>query len=101
MSVVTTIGLDIAKHVFHAHGADAAGRAVFSRRLTRGKLLDFFAAHPRCVVALEACGGAHHARQEAAHAGHGRARQQNGAHRLGGAGQTGRLQGSGRSRGVS
>jgi transposase len=33
---------------------------VFSRRLTRGKLLDFFTAHPRCVVALEACGGAHH-----------------------------------------
>lgn len=33
---------------------------VFSRRLTRGKLLDFFAGQPRCVVALEACGGAHH-----------------------------------------
>jgi transposase len=60
VSEVTTIGLDIAKHVFHAHVADATGRAVFSRRLTRGKLLDFFAAHPRCRVALEACGGAHH-----------------------------------------
>ena len=56
----TTIGVDIAKHVFHAHGADAAGRAVFSRRLTRGKLLDFFVRHPRFLVALEACGGAHH-----------------------------------------
>jgi hypothetical protein len=41
MSEATTIGLDIAKHVFHAHGADATGRIVFSRRLTRGKLLDF------------------------------------------------------------
>ena len=60
VSEVTTIGLDIAKHVFHAHGADERGAMVFSRRLTRGKLLDFFTAHPRCVVALEACGGAHH-----------------------------------------
>ncbi|WP_199560262.1 transposase [Sphingomonas psychrotolerans] len=33
---------------------------VFSRRLTRGKLLEFFAGQRRCAVALEACGGAHH-----------------------------------------
>jgi transposase len=70
VSEVTTIGLDIAKHVFHAHGADAAGRAVFSRRLTRGKLLDFFASQPRCVVALEACGGAHHWARELQAMGH-------------------------------
>ncbi|GFE77154.1 hypothetical protein NTCA1_48030 [Novosphingobium sp. TCA1] len=60
MSQVTTIGLDIAKNVFHAHGADERGAMVFSRRLTRGKLLEFFAGQPACVVALEACGGAHH-----------------------------------------
>jgi transposase len=57
---VSIVGLDIAKNVFHAHGADASGRMVFSRRISRGKLLDFFASQPRCVVALEACGGAHH-----------------------------------------
>ena len=60
MSQVITIGLDIAKNVFHAHGADERGAMVFSRKLTRGKLLDFFAGQPACVVALEACGGAHH-----------------------------------------
>lgn len=70
MSKVTTIGLDIAKHVFHAHGADERGGTVFSRRLTRGKLLDFFARHPRCVVALEACGGAHHWARELRAMGH-------------------------------
>ena len=59
MSEVTTIGLDIAKNVFHAHGADRTGRTVFSRKLTRGKLLNFFVSQPRCTVALEACGGAH------------------------------------------
>ena len=60
MSEVIIIGLDIAKYVFHVHGADERGRAIFSKRISRGKLLDFFAAHPRCRVELEACGGAHH-----------------------------------------
>lgn len=70
MADVSTIGLDIAKAVFHAHGADASGRLVFSRRLTRAKLLEFFAAQPRCVVALEACGGAHHWARELTLLGH-------------------------------
>ena len=70
MSEVTTIGLDIAKTVFHAHGADGTGRMVFSRRLTRAKLLDFFAAQPACTIALEACGGAHHWARQLTHLGH-------------------------------
>lgn len=60
MAEVSMIGLDIAKQVFHAHGADETGATVFSRRVTRQKLLEFFASQPRCVVAMEACGGAHH-----------------------------------------
>ncbi|MGY4420670.1 transposase [Bradyrhizobium sp. JR6.1] len=60
MSEVITVGLDIAKHVFHARGADERGRAIFCKRISRRKLLDFFAAQPSCTVALEACGGAHH-----------------------------------------
>ena len=56
MEEAITIGLDIAKHVFHAHGADERGRALFSKRISRGKVLEFFAAKPPCVVALEACG---------------------------------------------
>ena len=60
MSQVITIGLDIAKNAFHAHGADERGVAVFSRKLSRSKLLDFFAAQPACLVAMEACSGAHH-----------------------------------------
>jgi transposase len=70
MNEITTIGLDIAKHVFHAHGADVGGRTVFSRKITRGKLLDFFASQSRCIVALEACGGAHHWARELQAMGH-------------------------------
>ena len=39
MKQAITIGLDIAKHVFQAHGADAAGHVLFRKRLTRAKLL--------------------------------------------------------------
>jgi transposase len=67
---VTTIGLDIAKNVFQAHGADAVGGQLFSRRITRGKLLEFFATQPKCLVALEACGGAHHWARELMKIGH-------------------------------
>jgi len=58
MAEVGTIGLDIARTVFHALGADAGGQMVVGRRLIRAKLLEFLAAQPRCVVTLEAAGGA-------------------------------------------
>ena len=58
MSEVSTIGLDIAKQVFQARGVDALGQVVFRKRLTRTKLVEFFRSQPRCLVALEACGGA-------------------------------------------
>jgi len=67
---VTTIGLDIAKQIFHAHGAGSSGAPVFSRRITRQKLIQFFASQPRCVVAMEACAGAHHWGRELMRLGH-------------------------------
>ena len=70
MSEVSTIGLDIAKQAFQAHGADASGRVVFRRKIVRAKLIEFFSSQPRCVVALEACGGAHHWGRQLAKLGH-------------------------------
>ncbi len=70
MDQASTIGLDIAKRVFQAHGADASGRVVFRKRLTRAKLLEFFASQPPCVVAMEACAGAHHWAREIGRLGH-------------------------------
>ena len=43
---ITTIGLDIAKRVFQAHVADAAGKAAFRRKLQRAEVRTFFAAMP-------------------------------------------------------
>lgn len=60
MENVATIGLDIAKDVFQVHGAAADGTPLFNRKLRRAEVLSFFKSLPKCVVALEACGTAHH-----------------------------------------
>jgi transposase len=36
---VSTVGLDLAKSIFQAHGADASGEVVFRKKLGRGRLL--------------------------------------------------------------
>ena len=70
MGEVSTVGLDIAKSIFQAHGADGAGGIVFRKKLGRGRLLAFFASLPPCLVAMEACAGAHHWGRELAKLGH-------------------------------
>ena len=39
MSEVTTIGLDLAKHVFQVHGVDAEGATVLRKQLRRARFL--------------------------------------------------------------
>ncbi|MCP3468003.1 IS110 family transposase [Bradyrhizobium sp. CCGUVB23] len=67
---VSTIGLDLAKNVFQAHGANAAGVTIFRKQLRRNKVLEFFAKQPACLVAMEACAGAHHWAREIGKLGH-------------------------------
>ena len=70
LSSVTTVGLDLAKHVFQVHGVDASGRVVVAKAIRRNKLLEFFASLPPCLVGLEACGSAHHWARELIKLGH-------------------------------
>ncbi len=42
MGDVSTIGLDLAKSVFQAHGADEIGKVVFRKKLRRDQVLEFF-----------------------------------------------------------
>jgi transposase len=60
MGEVSTIGLDIAKSVFQVHGVDSDGAVVIRKRVSRAKVLEFFAALPSCLVGIEACPSAHH-----------------------------------------
>jgi transposase len=70
MGEVSTIGLDIAKAVFQVHGVDGAGTVVIRKRVSRAKMLEFFAALPPCLVGIEACPSAHHWARELAGLGH-------------------------------
>src|SRR5256885_3646838 len=70
MSEITTIGLDLGKHVFQVHGVDAEGTTVLRRQLRRGQVLAFFSRLPRCVIGLEACATAHYWARELSALGH-------------------------------
>ena len=70
MGEVSTIGLDLAKLIFQAHGADASGAVIFRKKLRRDQVLPFFAAQPKCLVAMEACASSHFWAREIAALGH-------------------------------
>lgn len=70
MGKVSTIGLDIAKSVFQVHGVDSSGAVVIRKRVSRLKLLEFFAALPPCLIGIEACPSAHHWGRELQALGH-------------------------------
>jgi len=57
---ITTLGIDLAKNVFHVHGRDAAGRPVLQKQFSRAALVKFMAILPSCRVGLEVCGGANY-----------------------------------------
>src|SRR5688572_3114850 len=67
---VSTIGLDIAKNVFQAHGVDAAGHTVITRQLRRGQMIGYFEKLSPCLVGIEACATAHHWARELTELGH-------------------------------
>ena len=70
MEKITTVGLDLAKQVMAVHGVDVMGRRVMRKVLRRDALLAWSAALPPCVIAMEACGGAHYWARELTRQGH-------------------------------
>src|SRR3954470_6607139 len=70
MERVVTIGFDIAKSVFQVHGIDATGTVVVRRKLSRGRVLTFFEALPRCLIGMEACNTSHYWARELIALGH-------------------------------
>jgi transposase len=69
-TAIHTIGLDIAKNSFSAHGFDAEGFTVVTKELKRGQVLAWFAKLPPCRVGLEACASAHYWARELVKLGH-------------------------------
>src|SRR3954454_15082732 len=57
---IAVLGIDLGKNSCSVVGLDAAGQVVLRRRLSRDGVVKFAAGLPRCVLAMEACCGAHH-----------------------------------------
>ncbi|EMI6726224.1 IS110 family transposase, partial [Citrobacter freundii] len=53
------IGIDLGKNSFHIHCQDRRGKAVYRKKFTRPKLIEFLATCPATTIAMEACGGSH------------------------------------------
>ena len=70
ISAVHSIGLDIAKNSFSAHGFDVEGKTVLTKTLKRHEVLAYFEAQPHCRVGLEACASAHYWGRELGKLGH-------------------------------
>ena len=58
--LVTTYGVDLAKRVYQVHWVETDSGEVKRKVLRRGQLQGFFARRAAGVVAMEACGSAHH-----------------------------------------
>src|ERR1700716_3785856 len=67
---IIRIGMDTSKYIFQLHGVDAAEQPVLRKRLGRKAMLAFLAKLPSTVVAIEACGAAHHLARELGKLGH-------------------------------
>jgi transposase len=57
---LSIVGINISKAVFHLHGVDQKGRQVFRKKLKRAELAEYVANLPKCLIAMEACGGSHY-----------------------------------------
>lgn len=59
MDKVTTVGIDLAKNMFSLHGVSEAGQVLLRKTVSRARLMSLVAQLPRCLIAMEACSGAH------------------------------------------
>lgn len=60
MGGLQVIGLDIAKSVFQLHSVDMSTGEIINKQLRVAKVIEYFVNKPHCLIAIEACGGAHH-----------------------------------------
>ena len=70
MKEFTTLGIDLAKSIFHLIGMNDQGKIVLRKKLKRKELLPFVAQCPQCLIGIEACSGAHYWGREFEKLGH-------------------------------
>lgn len=57
---ISVLGIDIGKNNFHMFAVNAEGQKVFRKKLKRERVKEFILTLEPCLIAMEACGGAHH-----------------------------------------
>ncbi|MCA1695319.1 MAG: IS110 family transposase [Actinobacteria bacterium] len=67
---IAVLGIDLGKNSCSVVGLDAAGRVVLRRRLHRDGVVKLAEGLPGCVMAMEACCGAHHLGRKLSGQGH-------------------------------
>ena len=61
MLLIVRVGIDLAKNLIQVHAVDVAGRRVVAKALKRDQFMAWCTQLPSgCLVAMEACSGAHH-----------------------------------------
>ncbi|HOV19264.1 MAG TPA: IS110 family transposase [Ottowia sp.] len=60
MGGLQVVGLDIAKQVFQMHSVNMQTGEIINVQIKRAKVLEHFTNQPARLIAIEACGGAHH-----------------------------------------
>lgn len=67
---IVIVGIDLGKNVCSIVGLDRAGRVVIRRRMRGDGVIAFAKGLPSCIMAMEACCGAHHLGRILAEQGH-------------------------------
>lgn len=56
---IRILAIDLSKRSYQLHGVNSQGQLVLAKAVTRSGLQKLLATLPACLVAMEACGGAH------------------------------------------
>lgn len=70
MNGLQVVGLDIAKHVFQIHTVHMGTGEISNLQIRRAAVTEYFVNKSPCLIAIEACGGAHHWARELKKLGH-------------------------------
>src|SRR6266540_861100 len=68
--IITTIGIDLGKNMFHLVGFDQRGVIILQQKVSRAQLERRLANIPGCLIGMEACSGSHHIGRQLAALGH-------------------------------
>ena len=70
MNGIKVLGIDLGKDVCSVVGLDGAGNVLLRRRMRRDSIMKLTVRMPACVMAMEACCGAHHLGRQFREQGH-------------------------------